>query len=699
MPTLRTSSTPWFCGYRRHTPFARYEPKYENKLDEPKRFTYEKRSSHADSSRRKCLKKNTEQFTASTSFNTFRSVFWHYGNHESDDCASGTCSQEATTFSRRTIARKWKKGGTSDWIRSTRCSSWSKKPYVAWISSSSSSKRKRKRVREKPDAVGATVTHNVSYRRTLHDREVQQEQITQHLEYQEAQLKKQLQTEDIMMASPEESFQENSESERQAAISAQQVASSLQRDMSQASSDCLSWKDGVWRLTKEVAEQSTKRTAGRAPRITHLFIHKHQEQIVRNPSRRQNKFIHHFSRCDPQKAIRGNMFCRPLLLSRTRDQLTLKVPQKGKKQRNSNLRNGRKRQEWNPFGNQFLRFFDARCRASRKALYFIASSRLPQAEWEVWSKAVKTCLKPIEYFKVWLEDWLVQNFELSTDFGFVTYQIHQAAVNMPHHPMKVTKSISIMELFVDRATGYANQRNQLHQTHPSAKKDRSTSPKGKGQGKKSEQEKVTLASVNIANHRPRTTSEKLLQFETSMNSHLKAERNLEQIRRSRNSHEMRYCVWKRTSVRKEKHQLLISEFGESKIQRHNSTSERDPNKWWKRKISKCTTDQSPQNQTSSEGMSLQRRRVPRQAWRYIPKKGCTSSTVALRYIWWDYLLGITEKRRLFDIQATNLDFQIANDIVVSDTHAKVYINELGASLWIHVVKDSPSVLSLGRPCN
>ena len=61
--------------------------------------------------------------------------------------------------------------------------------------------------------------------------------IAQHLEYQEAQLKKKLQTEDLMMASPEESFQENSESERQAVISAQQVASSLQSDMSQASSD------------------------------------------------------------------------------------------------------------------------------------------------------------------------------------------------------------------------------------------------------------------------------------------------------------------------------------------------------------------------------------------------------------------------------------------------------------------------------
>ena len=33
--------------------------------------------------------------------------------------------------------------------------------------------------------------------------------------------------------------------------------------------------------------------------------------------------------------------------------------------------------------------------------------------------------------------------------------------------------------FVDRATDYANQRNQLPQTHPSAKKDRSTSPTGK----------------------------------------------------------------------------------------------------------------------------------------------------------------------------------------------------------------------------
>ena len=41
----------------------------------------------------------------------------------------------------------------------------------------------------------------------------------------------------------------------------------------------------------------------------------------------------------------------------------------------------------------------------------------------------------------------------------------------------------------------------------------------------------------------------------------------------------------------------------------------------------------------------------------------------------------------------------ASGIVVSDTQAKVYIEELGAYLWVHLVKDSPSVLSLGRPNN
>ena len=45
-------------------------------------------------------------------------------------------------------------------------------------------------------------------------------------------------------------------------------------------------------------------------------------------------------------------------------------------------------------------------------------------------------------------------------------------------------------------------------------------------------------------------------------------------------------------------------------------------------------------------------------------------------------------------QSSNiLDIQTANGIVVLDTQAKVYIKELGSYPWIHLVKDSPSVLS------
>ena len=46
-------------------------------------------------------------------------------------------------------------------------------------------------------------------------------------------------------------------------ISAQQLAISLQREMSQAMAACDSWKTEVIRLTKEADEQSTKRKAGR----------------------------------------------------------------------------------------------------------------------------------------------------------------------------------------------------------------------------------------------------------------------------------------------------------------------------------------------------------------------------------------------------------------------------------------------------
>ena len=66
-------------------------------------------------------------------------------------------------------------------------------------------------------------------------------------------------------------------------------------------------------------------------------------------------------------------------------------------------------------------------------------------------------------------------------------------------------------------------------------KNRSTCPKGKGKRTESNQEKVTVAIVNNANNFASDISEQFLQFGPSMNSYLKAEGNLEQIRRTRTS--------------------------------------------------------------------------------------------------------------------------------------------------------------------
>ena len=57
-------------------------------------------------------------------------------------------------------------------------------------------------------------SHIASYRRTLHDPEVERERITQNFEQQEAQLRVQLQAEELMMAPIKECFQKTSESKR-----------------------------------------------------------------------------------------------------------------------------------------------------------------------------------------------------------------------------------------------------------------------------------------------------------------------------------------------------------------------------------------------------------------------------------------------------------------------------------------------------
>ena len=61
---------------------------------------------------------------------------------------------------------------------------------------------------------------------------------------------------------------------------------------------------------------------------------------------------------------------------------------------------------------------------------------------------MNTCPKPVEDCKVGPEDWLVLNFELSKDSGYVNYPNHQTTVNMRLYPTKVTRKISILELLL-----------------------------------------------------------------------------------------------------------------------------------------------------------------------------------------------------------------------------------------------------------
>ena len=61
-------------------------------------------------------------------------------------------------------------------------------------------------------------------------------------------------------------------------------------------------------------------------------------------------------------------------------------------------------------------------------------------------------------------------------------------------------------------------------------------------------------------------------------------------------------------------------------------------------------------------------------------------------------LNCKEKKTIRQSSAT-LHIQTVYGSVVSDTQAKVYIKEVGAYLLVHSVKDSLSVLLLGRLCN
>ena len=274
------------------------------------------------------------------------------------------------------------------------------------------------------------------------------------------------------------------------------------------------------------------------------------------------------------------------------------------------------------------------------------------------------------------EDWLVLNFELSKESGYVNHPNHQTTVKMRHHPTMVTRKISILSFYWSSDSlcpstqsvtpdRFISQEESIYQS------------KGKGKRTESEQEKVTVAIVNVGNHRPRITTEKLLHFQNSMNSHLTAERNIEQITRSRTpmkgiielerklpSEQGRikfsYQSLKRARLRDKFPSLNVIQTGTTvrpkmyrvKWAARKRICKAQSTRTSQRALQERTLQGCPQNKTSSEAMPWQRRRIPRQAWRYIPKKGCTWSTVAQRYIRRDDLLWITEKSRLLDSLAT-----------------------------------------------
>ena len=116
--------------------------------------------------------------------------------------------------------------------------------------------------------------------------------------------------------------------------------------------------------------------------------------MVRNPLRRQKKLIHHFRRCDPQKAMRGNTFDRLLLHYRTRDQLPMKVPQ------TENAAENLEFEQW-PQASRVILKLETNSSSSSS----MSVATLLESIFTFLGETMNTCPKPVEDCKVGPEDW------------------------------------------------------------------------------------------------------------------------------------------------------------------------------------------------------------------------------------------------------------------------------------------------------
>ena len=108
-------------------------------------------------------------------------------------------------------------------------------------------------------------------------------------------------------------------------------------------------------------------------------------------------------------------------------------------------------------------------------------------------------------------------------------------------------------------------------------------------GKECEPQEETVAIVNIANHRPRDTSEKLLQSETSMTTHLEAEGNFGQVGHSQMPLQGSVALQRKLPSEKRSIGFSRQGFGRAEFRDNFPSLNVVQTCGWKRKISKCTT--------------------------------------------------------------------------------------------------------------
>ena len=153
-------------------------------------------------------------------------------------------------------------------------------------------------------------------------------ELHKHLEYQEAQLRVQLQTEEVTMTSRGKfprylRKREASRYERTTVGDSKQKVAGIYNLCFLENRGEKTYQGGGGSKHEEHSRREllTLLTCSSSTIGNGLFV---------TPLRRQKKVILHYRRCDLQKGTLGNFFHQLLLLNRTHDRLPMKVPQKRK---------------------------------------------------------------------------------------------------------------------------------------------------------------------------------------------------------------------------------------------------------------------------------------------------------------------------------------------------------------------------------